>query len=77
MVSLTPRQLYEKAIAQQTRDGQASVMMFGLTLGEIMERIDFYDRNITNDKEYLRGFSEGFKTGLDYSKELNRRYKEK
>jgi hypothetical protein len=45
MVSFTPEELCKKAIAQQTRDGQACVMMFGLTLEELLERITFYDKH--------------------------------
>jgi len=42
MVSLTPRELFEKAMQSSEYDRKI-VMLFGLTGEEILKRIEFYD----------------------------------
>lgn len=66
MTSFTSRQLYEKAIAAPEYD-RKTVMLFGLTLVEILERIEFYDSRIKSEEEYIYGFKAGFEAGKKYS----------
>lgn len=71
MVSFTPREIYEKAMAAPEYD-RKTVMLFGLTSEQILKRIEFYDNHVSNDKAdylagYLSGFEQGFKLGIEKS----------
>lgn len=66
MTSFTPRQLYEKAMAADDHD-RKTIYIFGLTLAEIMKRIEFYDSRIKSEEEYIYGFKAGFEAGKKYS----------
>lgn len=58
----TIRELYEKAMSSPEYD-RKTVMLFGFTSAEIIERIEFYDAHKSGN-EYLRGYKDGFMAGI-------------